>query len=268
MRKLEFKIALGLGDNILLRMALDTIKHNYDEIRISHDENIMQIYRNNDPAYQKFMDDIGNLLFTEPPYIFDHGNYPIIYTYNTYKSLNTIVKKPQLEHLLCQGNSLNLKEEYIVLTTKIRTLPRTTFDCISNRLWKVLNELTNKYKIVIIGERVLEKNPWPDDTYSIYNDVVSNLPKHCLIDLTIPALGETSPTLKQVQQDCLIMKEAKFTIANGIGGNVWMAAAAGKVIGYRTDNADIIEWIVNPQFENIFITKDENLYLNKLKEFR
>lgn len=266
MKKLEFLIAAGLGDNIILRMALDTVKHNYDEIRIAHNKGIVKDYRNDDPKYFKFLDELGALLFSEPPYIFDHGDYPVIQTYYTYSDLSIIIKNPKLEYLLAKGNSLNLNQEYIVITTKIRTLPKNVFNDISKNFWVILNDLSKKYKIVILGEKEIEGNH-PDDWFSIYNEIISNLPNDKILDLTVPALGVTAPELHKVQQDCLIMKEAKFVIANGIGGNVWMAAAVANTIGFRSDEEPIINIVVNPQFENIFITKNINLFFNKLKEY-
>lgn len=265
-RKLSFWIAAGLGDNILLRMALDTVKHNFDEINISHNVDIVNEYRDGDPKYFKFLDDVGTLLFSEPPYNFNHNKYDIIYTYNTYKALGIVIKQPKLDHLLCKGVSLNLNQEYIVLTTKIRTLPKQVFYNLAPQFWKILTALSQKYKIVVLGEREME-GPMPNDIYSIYNDIIANLPKDSLIDLTVPALGVTAPELSKIQQDCLIMKNAKFVIANGIGGNVWMAAAVANTIGFRCDEEQIINLIVQSEWENIFITKDQSKFIKKLEEY-
>src|SRR5262249_48834942 len=159
-------------DNILLRMALDTVKHNFDEINISHDVDIVNHHRNGDPKYFKFLDDIGTLLFSEPPYNFNHNKYDIIYTYNTYKRLDIKIKQPKLDYLLCKGVALDLDQEYIVITTKIRTLPRQVFYSLAPRLWNVLTALSHKYKIVVLGEREME-GPMPNDIYSIYKDIMA-----------------------------------------------------------------------------------------------
>lgn len=266
MKKLEFTIAAGIGDNIVLRMALDSVKHNYDEIRISHNKDIVNIHRNGDPNYFKFLNDLGSLLFSEKPYIFDHNIYPIIYTHRTYINLNIKIKKPNLNYLLCKGSPLNIGE-YIVLTTKIRTLPKATFLNLAQKLWVVLNTLSNKYKIVVMGEREMDGDITAD-TYSIYNDIMSNLSNDKIIDLTIPILGKDAPTLNKIQQDCLIMENAKFVIANGIGGNVWMSAAVANTIGFRTDNEEITDIVINPEFENIFITKNFDHFIDKIKTYQ
>jgi hypothetical protein len=273
MKKLEFKIACGLGDNIVLRMALDTVKHNYSQIRIAHNKDIVKDLRNSDPKYYKFLNDLGNLLFTEPPYIFDQGTYPEIYTYNTYKDLNIKIIEPKLDHLLCKGVSLNLNTEYIVVTTRARSVLKTALLPLLTDFCKTLKLLSTKYKIVIMGERIIDNTLQKDrgtihEIFSIYEQIIANIPSECVIDLTVPALGVTSPTLSQMQRDCLIMKESKLVITFGIGGNVWMSAAVANTIGFRTaDNNTITDIVINPQFKNIFITQDWQQFIQKLKEY-
>ena len=58
---MKIGINVGLGDNIITRLLLDRIKHNYDEIRISHNKKVMENYRDNDPKYWEFLDEIGSL---------------------------------------------------------------------------------------------------------------------------------------------------------------------------------------------------------------
>ena len=76
MNKMAYKITVGLGDNLVIRIFFDAIKHKYDEIKIAHNKDVMRIYRNNDPTYWGFLNELGPLLFSEPPYVFDHNNYP------------------------------------------------------------------------------------------------------------------------------------------------------------------------------------------------
>jgi len=274
MRKLEFKIAAGLGDNLVLRMALDTIKHDYDQIRISHNKMIVNDHRNGDPLYFKFLADLGNLIFTEPPYIFDQGDYPEIYTYDTYKRLGIKIKEPRLDYLLCKGDSLNLGEEYIVITTRARSVIIGTLSPLLPSFWKLLDELSQKYKIVILGEREVQGVPdhcagTKDDVFSIYDQIKLHIPAEKILDLTVPALGITAPDLIRIQQDCLIMKEAKTVITFGIGGNVWMAAAVANTTGYRSlDENNITDIIINPEFRNIFITQDWTQFIVKLEGYK
>ena len=262
MRKLEFKIACGLGDNIVLRMALDTVKHNYDQIRIAHNKQIMKDYRNNDPIYWKFLNDLGNLLFTEAPYVFDHGEYPEIYTYDTYINLGIKIKEPKLDHLLCKGTSLNLNKEYIVITTRAKLIDQRILYGLLPSFLEKIKQLSTKYRILVLGEREVEGEY---QAFSIYDQIITTIPTDRILDLTVAALGITAPKLTNIQQDCLIMKEAKAVITFGIGGNVWMSAAVANTIGFRTkDNNNITDVVINPEFKNIFITQNWNEFILKL----
>jgi len=271
MSKLAFEICIGLGDNLVIRIYFDTVKHLYDEIRISHSKEVVSIYRDNDPAYYKFLDDIGTLLFSEPPYIFTHDKYPPIQRVHEIMTRARVPKKPNLDKCLCVGQSLNLEQEYIVLTTKVRCLSKTEFGSISSRLWAAIKRLSQKYKIVILGEREVEESKeyvgQKDTIFSIYESIISNLGKECLIDLTVPALGITTPELPKLQQDFLIMKEAKVNIAIGIGGNFWMSAAVGNTICYRVDDDTTIDLVSNPEFPTMFATKNFQDFLNKLESY-
>lgn len=230
----------------------------------------MRDYRNNDPSYGKFLHELGVLLFTSPPFHFDHGDYPPIQTERVIRDLRIVPARTDIDRLLCQGISLNLGEPYIVITTKIRVLSKKNFLTKSPDLWRALRKLSEKYKIVILGEQEVEISKeyqnHKNEIWSIYEQIVANLPADRVVDLTVPALGITSPTLRKVQQDCLIMKQAKFTITFGIGGNLWLAVASGNCIGYRTDGDYVTDLLVNPEYPGVFLTRDWKQFISKLEE--
>jgi hypothetical protein len=61
------------------------------------------------------------------------------------------------------------------------------------------------------------------------------------------------------------MKNAKFVITLGIGGNFVLAAAVSRVIGFRSDHElNNIDLLANPDFTSIFLTKDWGSFINKL----
>ena len=271
MKKISTSICLGLGDNIIARMIFDTVKHQYDQIRISHDKGVMNHYKKGDIAYATFLNEIGSLLFTEPPYFFDSNSYPPIHTLNTIKNFSPIAK-PNLQNLLCKGTIFDIGSEYICITTKIRMISKRKFLPLSISLWRTLRELSSKYKIVVMGERELEesaayKNDLPDDiVYTIYNHIVSNISSDRIVDLTIPSLGLVAPTLVKIQQDGLILKGAKAVITLGDGGNLWHAIATGdKIIGYRDDNDHAADAILHPNFTHVKMCKDWGLFIKELK---
>jgi hypothetical protein len=271
MKSCALSIPIGLGDLIYIRSAFDAVKHNFSQIRLSFDRNIIQSV-DRSLEYNQFLDEIGALLFSESPYILENSNHPFHEHVRIYSDFGLPLRKPELAHVLCKGNSLKLKGEYIVLTTKLRYFPRDVFNSISAGLWLILKELSQKYTIVVLGERQVEMNrEYQHHTdkhiYSIYEDIKSHVPADRLLDLTIPALGICSPKLSQVQQDCLIMKEAKFVITLGVGGNFCMATAVANTIGYRVDDEPIADAIFSKKYPNADIMKNWPQFVNKLRTY-
>lgn len=278
MKRLDMSINAGIGDNIIVRLFFDGIKNEYDQIRVSHNRHIVDFFKNGDPQYYSFLNQLGSLLFTTP-YSFEQEQFSPLNIYNMVRHLNLIPQKPDLDNILCVGNSLNLTEEYIVITTKIRGISRSVLLPSLTKLWRILQQLSSKYKIVILGEREVEQNKEygniSDIVYSIYDQIIVNLPSDRVLDLTIPALGITIPNLDKIRQDCLIMKQAKFVITLAVGGNLWLAVSVANVIGFRVDNgaqinhiSDMVSSITNPKFSTSFLTPDWNQFINKLGEYK
>jgi hypothetical protein len=272
MKTFELEIPVGIGDNIYTRIYLDSVKHKFDQIRISHSKETIDYWRGGDPTYIKFLNEIGQMLFTERPYVFDgkRCNQSLVdkTKVKIMAGLGVKPKTPKLD-MLCKGTSLNLNEPYIVLTTKVRCLPRARFFSVAKRLWEVLKPLTAKYKVVVLGERKVELSreyfTQQHTTYGMYGDIIKNLPAERVVDLTVPALGIVVPDLDKVKQDCLIMKEAEAVITLGIGGNFWMALAVSKnVVGFRDDQDIITDLINNPGFHTAHITKDLEAFIQSV----
>jgi hypothetical protein len=272
MRIYKANIAQGIGDNIMARCYADQAKHQYDKIYFTHHAPIVKAQKNNSPDYWKFLNDIGKLFFSEPPYIYNEGEHPFRGAEGLISDFNIIPQKPSYKNLLCKGTSLNLNEEYIVLTTKLRYFEKSVFYKLSTKLWSILRELSKKYKIVVLGERVVEMcqdyiDHGANQIYGIYEQIIANLPSDRIIDLTIPALGISSPNLLQIQQDCLIMNEAKFVITLGVGGNFCMAMATSNVVGYRIDNEPIADTIFSKKYSDAIVTKNWDEFINILKGY-
>lgn len=269
MRKTDYNIAIGIGDNLVIRVFMDAIKDKYEQIIISHNRNVIRTYRNNDKEYCKFLHEFGTLLFSERPYSFGTKKSPDMEIFKFIQDNRIVPRKPNLDHLLCKGRSLDLSEKYIVITTKARCLNRGQFLILSTKLWQTLRELSKQYKIVIMGEREIEKSkeyaPYRDTIFGIYEQIIANLPSDRIMDLSIPALGITTPSLKNIQQDCIIMKEAKAVITFGIGGNLWLSVCVANTIGFRTDGDPTTDSLTNPQFPTVFLTRDWKEFIHKLE---
>lgn len=251
-----------------MKGQLDPFKHQFDQIKITFDQDILETCRDNDVKYKKFLDDIGKLFFSDPPYILNTGKYTRRGQFALCKDYNLPVVKPNLKNILCKGSLLNIEEEYIVITTKHRFFLRNYWNTISSKYWDTLNKLSKKYKLVILGEKVVEMSKeyaqhGSNITYSIYNEIIANLPKDRVIDLTVQALGITSPELEKIQQDCLIMSEARFVIILGTGGAFCMATSVANTIGHRTDIDPLYE---GKTYEDSYITTSFNNFINKLEQ--
>ena len=271
MSKTAISIAIGLGDNIMIRGYLDTIKHQYSEIRISHHSPILAVYRDSDVHYHRFMNELGPLLFSEPPYVFDHGAHKHMSQPDVLRTYNIQVAKPNLSHLLCKGESLKLNKPYIVLTTKVRMLNKHIFYPLSVELWGIIRKLSEKYTIVVMGEREVEKSKEYVnnliEVYSLYEQIISNIPNERILDITVPALGITAPSMTKLQQDCLIMKEAAFVLAIGVGGNYCTSLAVANTICFRAEADPAVDTLASRNYNDVFITRDFGNLKRKLMEY-
>ncbi len=271
MRIFQSSIPIGLGDLIFIKGQLDTFKSNFDLIKIKFHTELIEKFRDNGPGYDLFLSEIAKLFFSEAPYQITEEPLPFrsqIEICNDYGLPST---KPDLKHLLCAGDSLNIGP-YIVLSTKIRYLPRTVFNQHAPELWSILRELSKKYKIVVLGERVVEMNAeyrhhTAEHIYSIYEDLIQNIPQEALVDMTIPALGISSPELSKVRQDCLILRDSEFVITFGVGGNFCMAVATANVIGYRDDDEITAERVFSKFYPDVKVTKDWNQFVSLLRNY-
>jgi hypothetical protein len=283
MRILNFGgLPTSLGEIINMKFYFDQVKHNYDQIKISfHTQLWNEGLHTNAPDWEykkqlwnKYLFDIGKLFFSEPPYVIESKSAR--FGGDTTSLVNLLNLKPQkieMAHLLCKGSPLNLGEEYIVITTKLRQVEKNIFYPHSIELWKTIRKLSSKYKIVILGERTVEMrkeySSIQSSVFGIYEQLIANLPKERIVDLTVPALGETVSDLKQIQQDCLIMNEAKFVITLGIGGNSCMAhAVANMSIGFRADNSTFADAVFhNKEYPNAIVTKDWSKFIRILEKY-
>lgn len=271
----------SLGEIINIKHHLDQVKHQYDQIKISfHKQLWTDGLHTNAPdwpekkkLWDKYLDDIGQLFFSEPPYVLVDRSNVFGGDANAFvQRLKMIPQKAEMAHLLCKGDSLNLGEEYLVITTKLRHVHKNFFYPRSIELWNVLRRLSTKYKIVILGERCVEMRKEyatiQNEVFGIYEQMIANLPSDRIVDLTVPALGETVSDLKQIQQDCLIMNEAKFTVTLGVGGNSCMAHSCAKMaIGFRADDLYFANVVFGKEYRNCIVTKDWAYFIQTLEKY-
>lgn len=278
MKIIETGLPTSLGEIINIKWHLDIIKNQYDQIKLSFDKTLFNMCLHTEAddwptkkiLWDKYLDDIGRLFFSEPPYVLTNIPYRLRNFDNMIRDYSLQPIKVNMGHILCSGKSLDIGEEYIVITTKARDLFKKIFLPLSTQLWSVLSKLSKKYKIVILGERHVEmrKEYGSDTVFGIYEQIIANLPNERILDLTVPALGETVADLKDIRQDCLIMKEAKFVVTVGIGGNFCLSTSvANMAIGYRHDNLAVANKVFGQEYSNAIITKDWNYFIKVLERY-
>ena len=247
--------AIGIGDLLYLKAAID---HSQKQFQIYPATGLIKWSQRN-ADYANFINQLCELLF--PGQIVNDGP-EFKSMMEVYSDHNLQCVKPELANLLPQGQPL--EDDYIVMTTKVRYLPKQSL-----KLDELLQTIGDR-KVIILGEREVEMNSeYANDNrngptvYSIYTDLLK-LPN--IIDRTIPALGITSPNINQYRQDALIMRDAKFTITLGIGGNFTTAISVGKTIGFKTDHEFYSENIfANQVYPNNSVTWNWKEFIERVK---
>jgi hypothetical protein len=245
--------ALGIGDLLYLKAAIDHAGKTFD---INPAMGLIKWCQRN-ADYADFTTQLCQLLF--PGHVVDNGPEfkSMVEVYHQH-GLQCV--KPNLAELLPQGQSL--QKDYLVMTTKVRYLSKEQY-----KLDQLLQTIGNR-QVVILGEREVELNlEYQIDQsrgcapHSIYSELMK-LPNK--MDLTIPALGITSPDLIQYRQDALIMKEAKKIITLGIGGNFTTAISVGKTISYRPNSEWYSDHIFQKTYPDNFLTGHWPTFLQEI----
>jgi hypothetical protein len=230
-------VNMGIGDMLMIRYQLDSVKDRYSEAILSPN---VPWFKNNIRSSEwtdGYIIDLMKMIFSSPHYKItdDYSSF----TWRDSCQMETLDKITPagcnyLKDLFCVGKKLNIDEPYVTLTTKVRVVQKSSYPDLKDKLFEALNNVAKKYKIVILGEKKLpnwnEFTMNPNDIFVIYDDIIKNLPKERLVDLTFDNMTKSS--LKKVQQDCVYMRDANMNIMLGIGGNWFLGLVAGRSISY------------------------------------
>jgi len=259
---MNLDINVGLGDHLIVRFFLDQIKEQFQSIQVTHSRAAVSYWRNDDPAYWKFIHELGDIVFSEKPYqlIKQPIHFPF-WPSERFFELGLKPKRPNIPGLIVNHNlTAAIAEPYIILTTKVREMRPEMFQEFLTQFKPVIESLSTRYNIVLLGEREVEKSKEylvannPIIIFSAY-DAFKNLVPNA-IDLTIPALGIKSSDIKQVQHDCYLMHHAKAVLTLGCGGNVWLSAVTSPLtLSLRDDSYKVTELFANA-FPELFITRN------------
>lgn len=279
--KKEYKacLYLGIGTLIYIKAMLDNVKHEYDKIYLSPRKDLLKWIHPDRKDWADFKDDLLKLFFSEQPYVLtDDQSYPKK-DISHFGEDGLSYVTPDLKEYLCKGTLPKKLEnkQFVVMSTKVRWFYKDFYKkAIDAGLWTSLSKLSEKYKFVILGERVVERNAEykqahiKDHVYSLYDDIIENIPKKNVIDLTIPAYGLSEPSLPRLQNDCYIMSKAKYSITLGIGGNFCMSTAVATTIGLDDPkDPDITTkklYLNNSTNDRVWVTQDIKTFIDRIKE--
>ena len=232
MNVLKRKLCLGIGDILYSKAMLDSVKNEYDEIHVSPDWAIYDEYcSERGQPYMDFIRFLFGRLFSDKPYIL--SNEQSFETISALHTGNFKLVKPDIRKYFTKERVFNFP--YVVVTTKVRGTPKYLFKNLEELFVETLTNLSKKYNIVLLGERLVGMNKeykihGSNIIYSIY-DSVRYLPN--VLDLTAYSeLGITSPTQIDFCRDLNTMAHSVATIAIGCGGNFCLASAIANTIAY------------------------------------
>ena len=304
MANLEMQVSCGIGDLIYIHSQLESIKHKYDKIHITPKVSILShpARGKNNYTYLSFLQEFMNLLFSEEPYSVvpfcelddsQEGASRLIHTSSGYPSRDAVslnramgipFRQPNLASKLCLGSSLAIKEDYIVLTTRVREFSHQIYKKLKESIFNTLNETAknSNIKILLLGDRDMGKtlDVTVHGIFSVYSDAILSLDPSIVIDLTVDESLVSRPVgLKSLQQDCLLMNESLAVISFGIGGNASLSIASeARVINLsdssralhriwrdlyyeKTNLLDFLNLKEDPQ-KRVLVTKDCNRFLD------
>jgi len=248
-KEISFKINVGVGDIILAKYFVDSVKHYFEKIYITPDRSLVAFYRNDKKEYYKFIDDMMSLLFNESPYIVTQKPDPqTMYIRGDCMTFVNTIKRYGYRYNISDSNLRKYfvekdfvsNKEYIVLSTKVRDVLYKDYKEFSSKFYDLINLLSTKYKIIVIGERRMDntdelKMPIHKDyIFVIYDDIIKNVKN--LVDYSIDEIG-CHPDISLLKRDSAILASSKLSICLGDGGNYcWSSVIAPKTISMTTRN--------------------------------
>lgn len=268
---LLISIPIGIGDLIHISAQLESVQHKYDKIEIAFQP---ELFVNRDENYKQFVIEFCNKIFVGDKFKFvEHKNGMKFRNPSLLYSQEWIIpKKPCLKNLLCKPID-NIYGNYICVSTKVRQLSHSFYLEIRDKYFEILNKFTDKFQIMILGEREIEYNEeyqyyTNEHIYSLYSDYIKYLPADKIIDLTIPKLGITTPDLDKIMFDCALMAHAKYNFLIGIGGNFCLSLAVGNSVGYRIDDDHVADLLYSDEniYSDAYITKNKEKFFSKMEE--
>ncbi len=218
----------GIGDLIIFLSWIHQTISSQTPVYIDFDKNNIKEWKENSEEYYSFLVNLANFLIPSNNIVVKEGldgkkisigeifaYYPAYYIHFKFMDLRS---------------KTNIEGGKVVINTKVRGLGRHQYNLIKNKFYQILNNSDKQF--IIMGEREIEygkeyKLHGENAIYSIYNDIIANLPKERIIDLTIPKLGITLPSLDNIKSDINIIAKHK-SLCFGSSGIVSLCCCFAK----------------------------------------
>lgn len=219
--KTPISAALGIGDILLLKMICDQYEVTND---IVLNINIINVYRDSSQSYLQFLKWLVEQLFT---------NNNIIYLNDPQIRITNVptdkINTPSLSKYFNVAPFFDFK--YIVFHTRCRMDTDTDnyFNIYKPRFKEFLSTFKSKYKIIILGERIISLNQEAmiHNIDCIYNELIVLKNNNDLIDMTESELCNI-PNNEIFARDTRIIHNAESNLGLGFGGNFVIATALSK----------------------------------------
>ena len=261
--QLAVTVNAGIGDLIHCHAMLEADKAKYSEIDVSLNERGLVDARNADhiPFARRLM----GLLFCAPPYRImrpeDEGLTP-----QDLQAEGFLPIAPDLRRILPLAG-VEPPPPFVAVSTKVRGWPRQEYEAIRETFLGLLEDISLRLPLVLVGEKVLTMTPdyvanHSGRVYSIYDD----LSRLTCVDQTFPEFGDAPAQWDQFRADCTTMYHAERVITLGSGGNVSMAMACGRCLAMigGTEMGEFFEAM--PAVSRLTLCKSVGDYLAELED--
>jgi len=280
----KIKPNLGIGDLLLCYSYIMQHYEEYDKFFILLDYNIITLFRNDSNSIKEFTKRLTNKIFSDPKIeIIEYDPYQNYDDYVPHDLLDNIISNQNIfrlvnmSHLIKNIEIKKYDKPYFILNTKIRLENYNFYLSFKDEFLKIINELSKSYKLILMGERQMEINreysadPPGLGAFLIYDDILNNIDKNNIIDLTRNELLHQND-INDFLKDCYLINKSSFSILLGRSGVSFIVSSfSDNVIGFRTyDTCDIIKnnFISSKLIDDngYFLTNDINKFFDKLRE--
>lgn len=267
----SFVTAVGIGDLLRIRSIFDDKKTEYSHICISPSYDVIERYRDDGEKYRKFIKRFMTDLFKLPYYRVIYGQYSLCKIPDKIiEDEHFIPVKPDLQHIMCAGKRFD--GDYITILTKVRGIDHEDYLNHKESFFSALRSVPNHIKVMVLGEQRLEQTKeyidLPGKVYSIYEDIIQNVPN--AIDKTFPySSGDRTPDLDNIKQTCMYMRDAICNFSIGVGGLFCMALSVGKISAWVPKGSESsaeysMEYFYNNTIDGICISPDPQDLIEKI----